>query len=158
MARRGSGLFSVGTLLASFFGAGMIAIAFAYFNYKFQEYKFIDFNQWLVYEKGKIFTPDEERYLVIFYSSKKAGTVENINRLRPKYKILAIDYYQQDFSSNEHVTYVRSGTNTILSIVQRFNIYKTPSVFIIKKVKEGLYKQDSIIAELDTINEIPNEL
>ena len=158
MARRGSGLFSVGTLLASFFGAGMIAIAFAYFNYKFQEYKFIDFNQWLVYEKGKIFTPDEERYLVIFYSSKKSGTVENINRLRPKYKILAMDYYQQDFSSNEHVTYVRSGTNTILSIVQRFNIYKTPSVFIIKKVKEGLYKQDSIIAELDTINEIPNEL
>ena len=158
MARRGSGLFSVGTLLASFFGAGMIAIAFAYFNYKFQEYKFIDFNQWLVYEKGKIFTPDEERYLVIFYSSKKAGTVENINKLRPRYKILAIDYYQQDFSSNEHVTYVRSGTNTILSIVQRFNIYKTPSVFIIKKVKEGLYKQDSIIAELDTIDEIPNEL
>ncbi len=158
MARRGSGLFSVGTLLASFFGAGMIAIAFAYFNYKFQEYKFIDFNQWLVYEKGKIFIPDEERYLVIFYSSKQAQTVESINKLRPRYKILAIDYYQQDFPSNEHVTYVRSGTNTILSIIQRFNIYKTPSVFIIKKVKEGLYKQDSIIAELDTINEIPDEL
>ena len=158
MARRGSGLFSVGTLLASFFGAGMIAIAFAYFNYKFQEYKFIDFNKWLVYEKGQIFKPDEERYLVVFYSSKKSETIKNLNQLKPKYKILAIDYYQQDFPSNEHVTYVRSGTNTILSIVQRFNIYKTPSVFIIKKVKEGLYKQDSIIAELDTINDIPDEL
>jgi hypothetical protein len=158
MARRGSGLFSVGTLLASFFGAGMIAIAFAYFNYKFQEYKFIDFNKWLVYEKAQIFTPDEERYLVVFYSSKQTGTVENLNKLRPKHKILAIDYYQQDFSSNEHVTYVRSGTNTILKIIQRFNIYKTPSVFIIRKVKEGLYKQDSIIAELDTINDIPSEL
>mgnify|MGYP005664130413 FL=1 len=158
MARRGSGLFSVGTLLASFFGAGMIAIAFAYFNYKFQEYKFIDFNKWLVYEKGQIFTPEQERYLVIFYSSKKSGTIENINKLRPQYKILAIDYYQQDFPSNERVRYVRSGTNTILNIIQRFNIYKTPSVFIIKKVKEGLYKQDSIIAELDTINDIPNEL
>jgi hypothetical protein len=158
MARRGSGLFSVGTLLASFFGAGMIAIAFAYFNYKFQEYKFIDFNTWLVYEKGQIFKPDEERYLVVFYSSKKAETVENLNKLRPKYKILAIDYYQQDFPSNQYITYVRSGTNTILSIIQRFNIYKTPSVFIIKKVKEGLYKQDSMIAELDTINEIPSEL
>ncbi|MFC2074295.1 hypothetical protein ACFLR3_03485 [Campylobacterota bacterium] len=158
MARRGSGLFSVGTLLASFFGAGMIAIAFAYFNYKFQEYKFIDFDKWLVYEKGQIFHPEEERYLVVFYSSKKAGTVENLNKLRPKYKILAIDYYQQDFPSTKHAVYVRSGTNTILNIVQRFNIYKTPSVFIIKKVKEGLYKQDSIIAELDTINEIPNEL
>jgi len=158
MARRGSGLFSVGTLLASFFGAGMIAIAFAYFNYKFQEYKFIDFNKWLVYEKADVFKPTEEQYLVVFYSSKKAGTVENLNKLRPKYKILAIDYYQQNFPSNKHVTYVRSGTNTILSIVQRFNIYKTPSVFIIKKVKEGLYKQNSIIAELDTINEIPSEL
>lgn len=158
MARRGSGLFSVGTLLASFFGAGMIAIAFAYFNYKFQEYKFIDFSQWLVYEKGQIFTPDEERYLVVFYSSKQTGTIENLNKIRPKYKILAIDYYQQDFPSNQHVTYVRSGTNTILKIIQRFNIYKTPSVFIIRKVKEGLYKQDSIIAELDTINDMPLEL
>lgn len=158
MARRGSGLFSVGTLLASFFGAGMIAIAFAYFNYKFQEYKFIDFSQWLVYEKGQIFTPDEERYLVVFYSSKQMGTIENLNKIRPKYKILAIDYYQQDFPSNQHVTYVRSGTNTILKIIQRFNIYKTPSVFIIRKVKEGLYKQDSIIAELDTINDMPLEL
>ena len=158
MARRGSGLFSVSTLLASFFGAGMIAIAFAYFNYKFQEYKFINFDQWLVYEKGRIFSPEEERYLVVFYSSKKSGTVENLNKLKAKYKILAIDYYQQDFPSNERVTFVRSGTDTILSIVQRFNIYKTPSVFIIKKVKEGLYKQDSIIAELDTINEIPDEL
>jgi len=158
MARRGSGLFSVGTLLASFFGAGMIAIAFAYFNYKFQEYKFIDFDKWLVYEKSDVFKPTEDQYLVVFYSSKKAGTVENLNKLRPKYKILAIDYYQQNFPSNKHVTYVRSGTNTILNIVQRFNIYKTPSVFIIKKVKEGLYKQNSIIAELDTINEIPSEL
>jgi hypothetical protein len=158
MARRGSGLFSVGTLLASFFGAGMIAIAFAYFNYKFQEYKFIDFSKWLVYEKGQIFAPDKERYLVVFYSSKQTGTVENLNKLRPQHKILAIDYYQQDFPSNEHVTYVRSGTNTILKIIQRFNIYKTPSVFIIRKVKEGLYKQDSIIAELDTINDIPSEL
>ena len=158
MARRGSGLFSVSTLLASFFGAGMIAIAFAYFNYKFQEYKFINFDQWLVYEKGRIFSPSEERYLVVFYSSKKSGTVDNLKKLKAKYKILAIDYYQQDFPSNERVTFVRSGTDTILSIIQRFNIYKTPSVFIIKKVKEGLYKQDSIIAELDTINEIPNEL
>jgi len=158
MSRRGSGLFSVGTLLASFFGAGMIAISFAYFNYKFQEYKFIDFDKWLVYKKGEVFTPTEEKYLVVFYSSKKAGAVENLNKLKPAYKILAIDYYQQSFKSNLHVDYVRSGTDTILQIIQRFNIYKTPSVFIIKKVKEGLYKQDSIIAELDTINEIPKDL
>jgi hypothetical protein len=32
-------LFTVGTLLGSFFGAAMVAASFAYFNYKFAEYK-----------------------------------------------------------------------------------------------------------------------
>ena len=56
MARHGAGLFSVGTLLASFFGAAMIAAAFAYFNYKFSEYKFINFSEWVFYEEKTIFT------------------------------------------------------------------------------------------------------
>ena len=70
MARRGAGLFSVGMLLASFFGAAMIAAAFAYFNYKFSEYKFIDFSEWVFYEDQALFIPTRERYLVLFYSSK----------------------------------------------------------------------------------------
>ena len=39
--KKGKSLLSLSTILASFFGAAMIAMAFAYFNYKFSEYKFI---------------------------------------------------------------------------------------------------------------------
>jgi len=35
----------------------MIAAAFAYFNYKFAEYKFINFNDFFFYEKNDIFIP-----------------------------------------------------------------------------------------------------
>ena len=37
----------------------MIAIAFAYFNYKFSEYKFINFDEWVFYEKSALFKPTE---------------------------------------------------------------------------------------------------
>ena len=151
MARHGAGLFSVGTMLASFFGAAMIAGAFAYFNYKFSEYKFIDFSQWVFYESSDLFAPNEERYLVIFYSSKAPGTAEKIASARSEYPILAIDYYQQSFPSTQKVHFLRAGTNTVLSFVQRFNIYRSPSVFVIRKSKEMLYKQDSMIRELDTL-------
>lgn len=154
MARRGAGLFSVGTLLASFFGAAMIAAAFAYFNYKFSEYKFINFSEWVFYEEKEIFTPSEERYLVIFFSSKIPGTAEKITTASTEYPILAVDYYQQQFESTENVTFVRGGTNTLLSFIQRFNIYRSPTVFLIKKSKDTLYKQDSMIRELDTLEQL----
>jgi hypothetical protein len=154
MARRGAGLFSVGTLLASFFGAAMIAAAFAYFNYKFSEYKFINFAEWIFYEEKEIFSPDEERYLVIFFSSKVPGTVEKIANADTEYPILAVDYYQGQFESTQKVTFVRGGTNTLLSFIQRFNIYRSPSIFLIKKSKDTLYKQDSMIRELDTLEQL----
>ena len=152
MARRGAGLFSVGTLLASFFGAAMIAGAFAYFNYKFSEYKFIDFSEWVFYQDKELFVPDEERYLVVFYSSKISGTAEKLASAKTQHPMIAIDYYQQNFISTENTRFVRGGTNTVLKFVQRFNIYKVPSVFVIKKSKETLYKQDSMIRELDTLD------
>ncbi len=154
MARRGAGLFSVATLLASFFGAAMIAGAFAYFNYKFSEYKFIDFSEWVFYEDQALFIPTRERYLVLFYSSKAPGTVEKILAAKTPYPVIAIDYYQQSFPSTERVTFLRGGTNTLLSFIQRFNIYRSPSIFIIKKSKEALYKQDSMIRELDTLEKL----
>ena len=154
MARRGAGLFSVATLLASFFGAAMIAGAFAYFNYKFSEYKFIDFSEWVFYEDQALFTPTQERYLVLFYSSRIPGTVEKILAAKTTYPMIAIDYYQQSFPSTERVTFLRGGTNTLLSFIQRFNIYRSPSIFIIKKSKEALYKQDSMIRELDTLEKL----
>ncbi len=157
MARRGAGLFSVTTLLASFFGAAMVAAAFAYFNYKFSEYKFVNFSEWVFYQKKTLFTPTAEKYVVVFYSSNVPGTAETLKEAKAAYPILAVDYYQQSFESTENTLFVRSGTNTTLQLIQRFNIYHTPTVFIIKKVKDGLYKQDSMIRQLDTLEEITKE-
>ncbi|RUM66251.1 MAG: hypothetical protein DSZ03_01440 [Sulfurimonas sp.] len=158
MARRGGGLFSVATLLASFFGAAMIAAAFAYFNYKFSEYKFIDFGEWVFYTQNEIFDPASERYIVLFFSSKSPDTVTQIKNAKSSYPIIAVDYYQQRIASNAKVTFLRCGTNTMLKFIQRFNIYKSPSVFIIKKSKEKLYKQDSMIRELDTLQKLSTKI
>ncbi len=150
MAGRGKGLLSLSTILASFFGAAMIAGAFAYFNYKFSEYKFINFKEWVFYEKRDIFTPTADKYIVVFYSSNKPNATKVIQEAKSKYPILAVDYYQNTVASTDKIIFIKSGTNTLLKFIQRFNIYNVPTVFIIKKVKESLYKQDSMIRKLDT--------
>lgn len=135
----------------------MIAGAFAYFNYKFSEYKFIDFKEWAFYEKSDIFTPKEETYIVIFYSSRIKESMEKLEKLNLNNPILAIDYYNKIGISSKTTTFLRSGTNTSLKFIQRFNIYETPSIFFIKKIKESLYKQDSTIRKLDNLDELSKE-
>jgi len=155
---RGKSFLSLSTLLASFFGAAMIALAFAYFNYKFSEYKFINFNEWVFYERKKVFLPDAPYYIVIFYSSNVPGNIEKLSKLKTKYPIIAIDYYQKAPTSTPNILFLKSGTNTNLKFIQRFNIYHTPTVFTIKKIKDTLYKQDSMIRELDTLNALTKEI
>jgi len=153
VARKGGkSLFSLSTLLASFFGAAMIAGAFAYFNYKFSEYKFINFKDWAFYEKSDIFIPKEERYIVVFYSSKNKGSMQRLARLNLNNPIIAIDYYNKVRQNTDTTTFLRSGTNTSLKFIQRFNIYEVPSIFFIKKIKDTLYKQDSMIRKLDNLD------
>ncbi|QOP46362.1 hypothetical protein [Sulfurimonas paralvinellae] len=156
MAKRkgGKSLFSLSTLLASFFGAAMIAGAFAYFNYKFSEYKFIDFKEWSFYEKSDIFMPKEERYIVIFYSSRNKGSMEKLAKLNLNNPIIAIDYYNKIYPNSKNTTFLRAGTNTSLKFIQRFNIYEVPSMFFIKRIKETLYKQDSMIRTLDKLDDL----
>ena len=132
----------------------MVAGAFAYFNYKFSEYKFIDFGKWIYYTKNDIFKPNKERYMVIFYSSKMQDSEKLINSFESKYPILAIDMYQQEFNNKDNITYLRTGTNTLLKTIQRFNIYNAPSVFIIKRFKDTLYKQDSMIQTLENLSQL----
>ena len=159
MARKGGkSLFSLSTLLASFFGAAMIAAAFAYFNYKFSEYKFIDFKEWVFYEKKAIFKPNAEKYIVVFYSSKATNTAELLAKMDLNLPILAIDYYNKSFQNSKNTTFLRSGTNNSLSFIQRFNIYESPSIFFIKKSKDALYKQDSMIRKLDNLKELSKEI
>ncbi len=155
MARKGGkSLFSLSTLLASFFGAAMVAGAFAYFNYKFSEYKFIDFKDFVYYEKNDIFKPDKEEYIVVFYSSREKNTMDKLANLDLNLPILAIDYYNKVRANSKTTTFLRSGTNTSLKFIQRFNIYNSPSVFFIKRTKDSLYKQDSMIRKLDNLGEL----
>jgi hypothetical protein len=149
-------LFNVATVFASFFGAALIAGAYAYFHYKFNEYKFIDFNKWALYSKTDVFQPTDEHYIVIMYSSK-SETIEP-SKLTSKHPILAIDFYQQTFDSTDKITFLRTGTNTLLSIIQRFNIYEVPTIFIIKKYKDTLYKQDSMIHKFKNLQEIETQI
>jgi len=156
--KKGKSLFSLTTLLASFFGAAMIAGAFAYFNFKFAEYKFINFNKWVFYEEKSLFEPSQERYLVLFYSSKSTSIVERLKNVESKYPILAIDFYQQNFKSSEKIHFLRAGSNTILKVIQRFNIYEVPSIFLIKQSNKTLYKQDSMVHKLRKIDDLQNSI
>jgi len=158
VAKGGKSLFSLSTLLASFFGAAMIAGAFAYFNYKFSEYKFINFKEWTFYEKSDIFTPKADKYVIVFYSSKEPNTQKLLSKTNINLPILAIDYYNKVYPNSKNTTFLRSGTKTSLSFIQRFNIYESPSIFFIKKHKDSIYKQDSMIRKLDNLKELSSQV
>ncbi len=154
MAGGGKSLFSLTTIFASFFGAALIAGAFAYFNYKFSQYKFIDFKEFVFYTHNSLFKPSQERYIVIFFSSKERDAQKKIASLRLPYPILAIDYYNTKIESTPKVTFLRTGTNTSLKFIQRFNIYDEPVLFFVKRVRSTLYKQDSMIRKFDNLNRL----
>jgi len=158
VAKGGKSLFSLSTLLASFFGAAMIAGAFAYFNYKFSEYKFINFKEWTFYEKSDIFKPKAEKYIIVFYSSREPDTQKLLAKTNINLPILAVDYYNKVYPNSKNTTFLRSGTKTSLSFIQRFNIYESPSIFFIKKHKDSIYKQDSMIRKLDNLKELSKQV
>ncbi|WP_331775177.1 hypothetical protein [Sulfurospirillum sp. 1612] len=141
----GRNLFSLNYIFASFFGAALIAAAFAYFNYRFSEYKFIDFNQWTFYEKSDIFVPKHDKYIVVVYSSNMQNIDKILTKINKTYPIIAVDLYQHRRGQSHEVSYITSGMNSLLKFIQRFNIYEVPSLFLIKKSHGSLYKQDSQI-------------
>jgi len=136
----------------------MIAVSFAYFNYKFSEYKFIDFKQWVFYEKKDLFQPKEDKYIVVFYSSREKGTMQKLANVDLHTPVLAIDYYNRVQENTPTTTFLRSGTKNSLAFIQRFNIYDSPSIFFIKRTKDSLYKQDSMIHKLDNLNELSKRI
>jgi hypothetical protein len=136
----------------------MIAASFAYFNYKFSEYKFIDFKEWTFYEKSDIFTPKEDKYIVVFYSSREKDTMQLLADINLTLPILAVDYYNRVRENTTSTTFLRSGTKNSLAFIQRFNIYESPSIFFIKRSKKTLYKQDSMIRKLDNLKELSQKI
>jgi len=147
--KRGRGIFSLNYLFASFFGAIMIAGAFAYYNYKFSEFKFFNFKDNIFYTKNDIFIPSCDHYTIMIYSSNMSDREKLTQKIKTKYKILAIDLYQQRFKEENSTIYLTAGMNTLLKMIQNFNIYNVPVVFDIKKFNKVLYKQDSKIKSLE---------
>ena len=140
--------FSYNYLFASFFGAVMIAGAFAYYNYKFSEYKFFDFKQHTFYTSKDIFVPSHKAYTVLVYSSNMQDVKKLAKRLSKANPILAIDLYQKRLKEEDSIISISTGMNTLLKFIQRFNIYDVPCAFEIKQVKNELYKQDTMIEKL----------
>ncbi len=155
-AGRRRSLFSFSYVFASFFGAAMIAAAFAYFNYKYSQYKFINFKEMILYTKSQLFVPDKDSYIVVVYSSHMGDITPYIRKLKRKKSVLAIDLYQRRRESEPGIVYATAGTNTLLKIIHRFHIREVPSYFMIKRQNDkGLYKQDSRIYLLNTVAKEP---
>jgi len=132
-------------VFASFFGAAMIASAFAYSNYRYSEYKFLDFSDLTFYTKKDIFTPSSDKYTVVIYSSNMQDFDTILGKISKENSIIVIDMFQQKRGKEGEILYIASGMNTILQVVQKFNVYELPSVFRIKRFKDMNYKQDSLI-------------
>lgn len=140
---RGRRQFSL--IFASFFGAAMIAGAFAYSNWRFSEYRFIDFSKLIFYTKKDIFTPKQDIYTVVIYSSKMQKFDTILDKISKENPIIAIDMFQEKRGQKDSVIYVTSGMNTILKVIQSFNVYELPTAFRIKRFKGSNFKQDSMV-------------
>ena len=147
-ARRGG--FPLSYFFASFFGAVLVAGAFAYYNYKFSQYKFFSFDDMVFYTKTDSFTPQDEHYSLLIYSSNMSDLEKLLEQIEKKHKILTLDMYQKrDGVEGVDMIAISGGTNTLLRFIQRMDLYEVPALVKIKRVKNNEYKQDSPIYILD---------
>ena len=130
-------------IFSSFGGALLVAAAFFYYNYKFSQFKFIDFSQTILYTNKDIFTPKQDNYYMLIFSSKMDNIDKLLKKIPKNYPIIVIDMYQKVYDNKKNIIFVRVGTNTIIKIIQNFNIYKIPVYFKIKRYNKKLFKQDS---------------
>ncbi len=145
MSKKRGGLFSLTYVFSSFFGAAMIAGAFAYYNYEFSKYKFFDFSETVFYQKSEFFTPIDEKYTVLVYSSNMQEVKDLKTKIKDDNKLLAIDLYQQRFKEENSTIHITSGMNTLLKVIQKFNIYDIPCLFEIVRYRDKKYKQNTRI-------------
>ncbi|OPA74960.1 hypothetical protein BFG05_06855 [Campylobacter pinnipediorum subsp. pinnipediorum] len=139
-------LFPLTYVFASFFGAAMIAGVFAYNNYRFSQYKFIDFSELIFYEQGDIFVPKNDEYMLVIYSSNQSNFEKFENNLN--IKTIAIDIMQKKRENKSNISYISSDINTILKLLNTFNITSIPSSVKIVHQKNQIYKQDSKINKI----------
>lgn len=142
---------SISFVFASFFGALMIGGSYAYFNYKFSTYRFINFEEFSFWSKSEIFIPTDKSYIVVVFNSNNSIMLNKIKKLNYDEKVIAIDMNQKRFQSNDRVIFLTSSMTNLLQFVQRLNIYGVPSFFMIKKYNKILYKQASTVQIIDNL-------
>ena len=145
--RRGS-LLPLTYIFGSFFGAAMIAAAFAYSNYRFSQYKFVDFAKLVFYEKSEIFTPKEPKYTLLIFSSNQSK-LDEILPTKNETVVVAIDIFQKRYESNSTLKYISSDVNTVLELMRNLSITKLPSSVEIVHQRGEIYKQNSSINVLE---------
>jgi len=139
------GKLSLFYIFSSFVGALLVAGFFAYDNYRFAKFKFINFNQTILYTKNDIFTPKQNHYYMLVFSSKMSNIDTLLSKISKNYPIIVVDMYQKVYNSKKNLIFVRTGTNTIISIIRKFNIKEVPVYFEIKRYNKNLFKQNSIL-------------
>jgi hypothetical protein len=136
---------------SSFVVAAMAASCFVYFNYKFSRFNFVNFSEWTFYTgDGETFSPKEEAYILLVYSSLQEDADGAITRIRnvKNLPIVAIDLAQNRKPSKDGAIYVTAGINVLLNVVHRFHITRSPSVLLIERQNGFLYKQETLVEEL----------
>ena len=123
----------------------MIGSAYAYFNFKFSEYRFINFSEITLYSQEDIFVPKDDKYILLFFNSNNQVLLEKIQKINRDTTVLAIDLNQKRFQSNNRVIFLTSSMNMLLQIIQKFNVYGVPTFLTIKRENSAVYKQDSAV-------------
>jgi hypothetical protein len=136
-------------IFSSFIGALLVAGVFAYDNYRFARFKFVDFSKTVFYTKNDIFVPKRNNYYMLIFSSKMSNIDTLLSKIPKNYPIIVIDIYQVVYNNKKNILFVRAGTNTIISIIRKFNIKKVPVYFEIKRYNKSLFKQNSTLKVIE---------
>ena len=80
--------------LASFIAALLLAIYFFYFKWSYSRFNSIDFESSVFYGDKYIFSPSDDEYLILIYSSKTIDIESTKLSNEDGLKVIAIDLYQ----------------------------------------------------------------
>ncbi len=131
-----------------FFAVLFLAASFFYFQWTYSKFKFIDFKDYVLYGRDYIFSPLDDKYIVVFYNSKSSNVFDVTKNIpnESNLKILAIDFYQNiDNDIKGNVVPLSSGMNTLLRLSNNFRVVSLPVYFLIEKKSSFKFIQISKI-------------
>ena len=146
--RRGGSLLPLSSVFASFIGAALVAGVFSYNNYRFSRYKFVDFSVLTFYEKSEVFVPEDDKFLLVVFSSNQSDWREILKISNKNLKIVAVDLLQKRAPSEANIPFIASDINTVLKLMNTLSISSLPASVELKLQKGRIYKQDSKINKI----------